>query len=168
MLRLFLLSFIQLSRGFLFPIPLSTLYVVIGATLGALIIFLSARTAFGEFFQKKAGTLLKKMEKGFQENAWSYLLFLRFVPLFPFWLVNIAAAFFQVRVWIFVWTTIVGIIPGAYVYTQAGAGIGAVLESNRSFSFSGVFNAQMIVSLILLGILLFALFIVKKFMLKRH
>lgn len=160
-------TILSLICGFLFPIPLSTLYVITGATLGALVIFLATRTAFGEILRHKAGPFLKKMELGFQKNAWSYLLFLRLVPLFPFWLVNVAAAFFQVRFLTFLWTTFVGIIPGSYAYTQAGAGIGAILESEEPISFSGIFNAQTVISLVALGILILGSFIVKKFVLKR-
>ncbi|GAB4188723.1 MAG: hypothetical protein Tsb0015_08960 [Simkaniaceae bacterium] len=158
---------LSLIGGFLFPLPLSTLYVIIGATLGAIIIFLASRTALGEILRRKAGSLLKKLEKGFQKNAWSYLLFLRLIPIFPFWLVNIAAAFFQVRFLTFLWTTFIGIIPGSYLYTQAGAGIENILESKEPLSFSAIFNIQLIISLIGIGILMLAAFITKKFILKK-
>jgi pyruvate/2-oxoglutarate dehydrogenase complex dihydrolipoamide dehydrogenase (E3) component/uncharacterized membrane protein YdjX (TVP38/TMEM64 family) len=148
-------AILSLAGGFLFPVPWSTLYVLAGATLGATVIFLAAKTFFGELLRKKAGPQLKKMEKGFQENAWSYLLFLRFVPLFPFWLVNIAPAFFNVRLVTYVWTTFVGIIPGAYVFTQAGTGLSAIFEKGESFSLDAVFNRQ--IRLALIAIALFAL-----------
>ncbi len=160
-------TILSLVGGFLFPIPLSTLYVVTGATLGSSVMFFAARTALGEVLRHKAGPFFKKMEQGFQKNAWSYLLFLRFVPLFPFWLVNVAAAFFQVRFPTFLWTTFVGIIPGSYAYTQLGAGMGAILESKEPLSFSGVFNVQMVISLIALGVLILASFLIKKFVLKK-
>ncbi|MBA3815833.1 MAG: VTT domain-containing protein, partial [Parachlamydiaceae bacterium] len=87
-----------------------------------------------------------------QENAASYLLFLRFVPLFPFWLVNIAPAFFGVSLLTFVWTTLVGIFPGTLVFTLAGAGLEKILENNEPFSLSTIFNTQIKMALILLGI----------------
>ncbi len=159
-------SILSLIAGFIFPLPLSTLYVVVGATIGAMGIFLAAKTAFGEYLKKKAGPFLSKMEKGFRKNAWSYLLFLRFIPLFPFWLVNIAPAFFNVKWRTYLWTTFVGIIPGSYVYTQAGSGLGAIFDSGEAFNLDTIFNTQIQITLVLLA--LFSLFpiVVKRFMKK--
>lgn len=160
-------AILSLIGGFLFPIPWSTLYVLIGATVGASIIFLAARTAFGEFLRRKAGPFLKKMKRGFQQNAWSYLLFLRFIPLFPFWLVNVAPAFFNVSFMTFVWTTFVGIIPGAYVYTQTGAGLGAIFETGEKFSLGAVLNIQLRIALIALAIFALIPIFIKKWLAKR-
>jgi len=154
--------FLSLIGGFLFPIPLSTLYVLIGATTGATLLFLSARSALGEKLFQKAGPRLKKMEKGFKENAVSYLLFLRFVPLFPFWLVNLAPAVFNVKLRTFVWTTFVGILPGAYVFTQAGEGLGAIFQSQGGLSLDAIFNIKVKIALIALGIFALIPIVVKK------
>ncbi len=153
---------LSLIGGALFPMPLSTFYVVTGATLGSAILFFVARTAFGEILRRKAGPFLQKMEQGFKKNAWSYLLLLRFIPLFPFWLVNVAAAFFQVSFLTFLWTTFLGILPGSYVYTQVGAGIKVALDKANPFSFPAIFNKQFILSLLAIGLLAVASFIVKK------
>ena len=83
------------------------------------------------------------MEKGFQENAANYLLFLRLVPLFPFWLVNLAPAFFGIKLKTFLWTTFIGIIPGSFVYAQAGVGLGAIFDTDKPFSIDTIFNWQM-------------------------
>ncbi len=147
--------FITVLGGFLFRQPFSTFYVVIGATLGASVVFLVSKTAIGNFLKKKAGPFLKKMEKGFKKNTVSYLFFLRLVPLFPFWLVNIAPAFLGVRFWTFFWTTFLGIIPGSFVYTQAGAGLGAIFDSGEKFSLQKIFNWQIRIALI--GLALFSL-----------
>lgn len=144
--------FLTLLGGYLFPQPFSTIYVVLSATCGATLIFLAASTALENILKRKAGPFLQKMEKGFQENAISYLLFLRFVPLFPFWLVNIAPAFFGVSLITFIWTTLVGIFPGTLVFTLAGGGLEKILESNESFSISTIVNTQIKIALILLGI----------------
>lgn len=143
---------LSLIGGFLFKQPWAMLYVLIGATVGATLIFLAAKTAIGDLLRKKAGPRLAKMEKGFNKNPASYLLFLRFVPLFPFWLVNLAPAFFNVRLWTFIWTTFVGIAPGAFVITQAGRGLGAIFESNEEFSLKTLFNTQLNIALICLGV----------------
>ncbi len=144
--------FLTLLGGYLFAQPLSTIYVVVSATCGASLIFLAASTALEEVLRKKAGPFLKKMEKGFQEHAANYLLFLRFVPLFPFWLVNIAPAFFGVSFFTFVWTTFLGIIPGTLVFTFAGAGLEQIVENNEPFSLNTIFNFQIKIALLMLGI----------------
>jgi len=147
--------FLTLMGGFLFAQPFSTLYVTLGAGLGASALFLVARLSLGKSlekaFKKKAGKKLKKMEKGFKNNAASYLLFLRFIPLFPFWLVNLAPAFLGVRFSTYVWTTFVGIIPGVFVYTQLGRGLGAGLEA-KQLSFAAVFNVHMQIALVLFAL----------------
>lgn len=154
--------FLTLLGGYLFPQPFSTLYVVISATFGATLIFLAARTALKEILKKKAGPFLNKMEKGFKENAVSYLLFLRFVPLFPFWLVNIAPAFFGVSVVTFMWTTLVGILPGSFVFTLAGGGLDKILQNNETFSLNTIFNPQIKIALALLGLTALAPILWKK------
>ncbi len=156
-------SFLSLTGGFLFLQPFSTLYTVTAATIGACGIFLAAKTAFGEMLQKRAGPLLKKLEAGFQENAISYLFFLRLVPLFPFWLVNLAPALVGVSLRVFFWTTFLGIIPGAFVYTQAGAGLGAIFDTEGSFSIDAVFNTQIKIALAALGIFALIPVVIKKF-----
>ena len=76
--------------------------VVLAATLGSLIVFLAARYAIGDLLYKKAGPFVRRMEEGFRKNAFSYLMFLRLVPLFPFWLVNLVPAFLNVSATAFV------------------------------------------------------------------
>jgi len=148
-------ALLSVIGGFIFGIPFSTLYVVVGGTIGATLIFLAARTAIGDFLKKRAGPFLKKMKGGFDKHPASYLLFLRLIPLFPFWLVNIAPAFFNVRTRTYLWTTFVGIIPGAYVFTQAGRGLGAIFDAGKEFSPQTVFNVEIKIALVLLA--LFAL-----------
>lgn len=154
--------FLTLLGGYLFPQPLSTIYVLFAATCGATVIFLAARTALQSFLKKKAGPFLSKMEKGFNDNAASYMLFLRFVPLFPFWLVNLAPAFFGVPLRTFIWTTLVGIAPATFVFTLAGGGLEKIFETNQAFSISAVFNTQLIIALSLLGVLALVPIIIKK------
>lgn len=159
--------FLTILGGFLFPQPLSTIYVVFSATIGATLLFLAAKTAFRDFFQKRVKGFLKKMEKGFQENSASYLLFLRFVPLFPFWLVNLAPAFFGVTLRTFIWTTFVGIIPGSFVYAQAGAGLGAIFDTDNTFSLNAILNWKMKIALVCLAIFSLVPIIIKKIRKKR-
>jgi len=147
--------FLTITAGFLFPFPWGLLYVVIGATIGAMIIFLCIRFAFADLFLKKAKPLLHKLQKGFKKNQASYLLFLRFIPIFPFWLINIAAAVFNVPFVTFAWTTFVGIIPGSFVFTQAGEGLGAIFDTEGKLSIGAILNKKVWIAFIALG--LFAL-----------
>jgi uncharacterized membrane protein YdjX (TVP38/TMEM64 family) len=155
--------FLTLLGGYLFPQPLSTIYVVFSATCGAALIFLAARTALGDALKQKAGPFLQKMEKGFNENAASYMLFLRFVPLFPFWAVNLAPAFFGVPLRTFLWTTLIGITPGSFVFTLAGSGLEKIFETGQAFSLSALFNTELKIALSLLGVLALVPILIKKF-----
>jgi len=148
----FLLSMIG---GFLFPQPLSILYVLIGATTGASILFLSAKTALKDFFQKKVSKFFASMKEGFRKNSVTYLLLLRVLPLFPFWLVNIAPAFFNISLRTYIWTTFVGIIPGVFVFTQAGRGIDMIFEGEGKIAFWDLLNTEMIIAMIGMIILAF-------------
>ena len=116
-----------LSGGFMFGWLYGGLSVVFGATLGASALFLSARTAFGDVLQERAGTAVQKMRAGFERNAVSYMLFLRLVPVFPFFIVNLAPAFLGVSFRVYVLTTFFGIIPGTFVYASLGAGLGDLI-----------------------------------------
>jgi len=141
---------LSLLSGYLFHQPFSTLYPVCAATIGATILFLLTRTAFGRLFYRYAGETLISLEKGFQDNAASYLLFLRLIPLFPFWLVNIAGAFFRVSMRTFIWTTFVGMIPSTFAYAQAGKGLMDVF--NPAYQGS-ILNPHLILSLVALALL---------------
>jgi len=164
-------SFVTLLGGFIFPQPLSTLYAVIGATVGASILFLACKNAFKEpverFLKKRAGSKLSELREGFKNSAASYMLFLRFVPLFPFWLVNLAPAFLGVPLRTFVWTTCIGIIPGTFVYTQLGRGLSVSFDQS-ALSLSSVFNFDLLLALILLALFSLMPIVIKHFRKKKH
>lgn len=159
-------TLLTLLGGFLFGL-LSVVYVVIAATLGACCIFFSAKTALKNILKKKAGPFLEKMQGGFHKNKVSYLLFLRFTPVFPFWIVNLAPAFFNVSLKTFAWTTCIGIIPGSYVYVQAGTGLNKIFDTGQKFSLANVFNLQMKIALISLALFCLIPIFVKKMMKKK-
>ena len=146
-------AIMSITGGFLFGIYLGTLYIIISATIGAIIIFMAAKTAFAELLLTKAGPLVKQMEKGFQENAMSYLLFLRFIPIFPFWLVNIVPALLNVRLRIFIIATFIGIIPGSLVYASLGNGLGTILSSEQTTDLHILFKPSILWPLVGLAVL---------------
>ncbi len=119
---------LSIAGGFLFGQWFGTAWNVIAATTGATILFVAARTAFSDLLHSKAGPWLQRVEAGFQENAFNYLLALRLVPLMPFFIVNLVPAFLGVTLRTFVAATFIGIIPGGFVYTSIGAGLGEVIE----------------------------------------
>jgi len=146
-------SLVTIVGGFLFGALLGTAWVVIGATAGAVAVFLAVRLAFLDLVRARFGRRMLRLERGFAENAFSYLLFLRLVPVFPFFLVNIAPAFFGVPVRIFALATFIGIIPGTFVFANVGRSLGTVLEGADELSLSAVLTPDLILAFCLLGLL---------------
>src|SRR5215831_14295172 len=119
-------AILTLAGGFLFGTWLGALCAVIGATLGSTGIFLAARAGLGGLAQR-GGRFVGKLEAGFRADAFNYLLVLRLVPIFPFWLVNLVPALVGVSLATFVFATFLGIIPGTFVYASLGSGLGNVV-----------------------------------------
>jgi uncharacterized membrane protein YdjX (TVP38/TMEM64 family) len=113
--------------GFLFGVVAGGSAAVVGATTGATLIFLFARTALGEPLLRRAGPRAGQLARGFRDDAFSYLLFLRLVPAFPFFLVNLVPALAGVRLAPFVAATALGVIPASFVYAFAGTGLDSVM-----------------------------------------
>ena len=122
---------LTIAGGFLFGWLIGGMTTVIAATGGATILFLVAKTALGETLAARAGPWLQKLSEGFRNNALSYLLFLRLVPAFPFWLVNLAPALLGVPLATFVIGTLVGIIPGTFAFAFLGAGLDSIIDKQR-------------------------------------
>ena len=142
-----------LAGGFLFGVWLGSVLNVLGATAGATLLFLIARSAVGDSLRHRAGPFLKRMEKGFRRDAFNYLLFLRLVPVFPFWVVNLVPAFLGMRLTPYVIATLIGIIPGGVVYTAFGAGLGDLFDAGAEANLKDVFTPTMIIALVGLGVL---------------
>lgn len=140
---------LSLATGFVFGRWVGTALVVAAATTGATLVFLAARYLFADAARKRLGTIGQRISAGFTDNAFSYLLFLRLVPLFPFFLVNLAPAFTSVSVRTYVLATAIGIIPGTFVYVNLGQALG------RIESLSGLVSKETLLAFGLLG--LFAL-----------
>ena len=119
-----------LASGFLFGPWLGALYALMGATLGASVVFLAARTGLANLADR-VGPRVQRLKAGFRDDAFSYLLVLRLVPIFPFWLVNIVAGASGMRLPTYLAATFFGMIPGALVYAGIGNGIGALIEAGQ-------------------------------------
>lgn len=142
-----------ITGGFLFGQWIGSLYVVFAATIGATTLFIAAKTALGDMLRAKAGPFLQRMESGFRENALSYLLALRLIPIFPFFIVNLVPAFLGVSLRVFLLATFVGIIPGSFVYATVGAGLGSIFDSGEEFSAKGILTPEIVTALAGLAIL---------------
>ncbi|WP_431302408.1 TVP38/TMEM64 family protein [Sediminicoccus sp. BL-A-41-H5] len=139
---------LTLAGGFLFGAWLGTLLTVLGATIGATLVFLFARTIFGENALDRFGAPAQRLAEGIRRNAASYLLVLRLVPLFPFFLVNLVPAFVGVRLPIYVLTTFFGIMPGTFVFSLTGAGLGSILDAGGTLDLGSVLTPQVLGALL--------------------
>jgi uncharacterized membrane protein YdjX (TVP38/TMEM64 family) len=141
-----------LASGFLFGTWLGALYALFGATLGATALFLAARAGLAGLAER-AGPRFQRLEAGFRDDAFSYLLVLRLVPLFPFWLVNIVAGAAGMRLRTYVAATFFGMIPGAVVYASIGNGVGALIATGRRPDHYAIFRPAVLLPLIGLALL---------------
>lgn len=140
--------FLTLAGGFLFGTWLGGLLSVLGATSGAVVLFLVARSSLGAALRDRAGPWLQRLEAGFRQDAFSYLLVLRLVPLFPFWLVNLVPALLDVPLATFALATFLGIIPGGLVYAGVGSGLGAVLDRGEQPNLGLILEPQIVLPLL--------------------
>ncbi len=144
---------LTLGGAMLFGWAANAAVVIVSATLGAAAVFLAARFGLGEPLRARAGPALKKMEAGFRANAFSYMLVLRLIPLFPFWLVNLAPAFLGVPVATFVVATAIGIAPGTIVFSIIGEGLGGVVAAGGDIHPDQILTPTMIAALVALAAL---------------
>ena len=161
--------FLTATGGLLFGWLVGGAASVVGATIGATVLFLIARSAIGGMLNERAAPWLAKLRRGFAEDALSYLLFLRLVPAFPFWFVNIAPAVLGVPLRTYVAGTFFGIIPATFAFASAGAGLDSVImaakaEHARCVAAKGVeacklalhasalVTTELVLALVLLGV----------------
>jgi uncharacterized membrane protein YdjX (TVP38/TMEM64 family) len=148
---------LTLAGGFLFGAVLATLFVNIGATTGATLAFLTARYLLRDTVEQKFGKWLGPFQNGFAKNAFSYLLTLRLIPLFPFFVVNLVSGLTRVNVGTYVSATAVGIIPGSFVYAYAGRQLGSIN------SLKEIASPNVVGAFVLLGLLALAPVVYKRF-----
>jgi uncharacterized membrane protein YdjX (TVP38/TMEM64 family) len=134
--------------GFLFGIWIGAALSVIAATLGAVAVFLAARTALRDLFHARAGRGLRRFEKGFARDDFNYLLSLRLIPIFPFWLINVVPALLGMRLDRFALATLIGIVPAGIVYAGLGDGLGMLLEKGERPDLGIVFEWRILLPLL--------------------
>jgi uncharacterized membrane protein YdjX (TVP38/TMEM64 family) len=140
-------AILTLAGGFLFGALLGTLLVNIGATAGATIAFLAARYLLRDWVEARFGSRLAPIQEGFEKNAFSYLLTIRLIPLFPFFLVNLVSGLTRVRVPTYIAVTSLGIIPASFVFAYAGRQLGTI------DSLAEIASGKVLLAFTLLGIL---------------
>jgi uncharacterized membrane protein YdjX (TVP38/TMEM64 family) len=139
-------AILTLAGGAIFGVAMGTLWVNIGASTGALMAFLLARTLLRDWVINRFGNKIKAFDKGLTKNGLSYLLFLRLVPLFPFFLVNLACGVTGLSIRTYLVGTVIGILPGSFVYANAGASLASIENVSQ------VAGPRVLISLALLGI----------------
>lgn len=159
-------SVLTIFAGFLFGWVMGGILVAIAATLGATIVFLAARTAFGDFLTDRVSGRAARMARGFEENAFGYLFVLRLAPIFPFWVINIAPALFDVRLRTYVLATLLGILPGTFAYAYLGEGVDSVLtaaaRAGRSASLTDLVTPEITLAFLALAVVAAIPLVVKK------
>jgi len=143
---------LTLAGGFLFGAAFGVVFVNIGATLGAVLAFLFARYIIGNKIQEKYASKLEKFNHELEENKFQYLFSLRFLPVFPFFLVNFFCGVTHVDLRTFFITTSIGIIPGSFVYTYAGSQLATINALEDIFSKEMLFAFALLALLMLLPI----------------
>jgi uncharacterized membrane protein YdjX (TVP38/TMEM64 family) len=138
-------AILSLAAGALFGPALGTLCACVAATAGATLAFLATRYALRDAVSRRFGGRLEGMNRELAARGFGYLLFLRLVPLFPFFLVNLAAGLTRLPLRTFVLATMIGIVPGGFVYVNAGASLAGIA------SVSDVASPRVLGSLALLG-----------------
>lgn len=147
---------LTLTMGFLFGRWIGGLAVIIAATIGATLVFLAVRYLFADSIKGMIGERGKKISDGFRDDAFNYLLFLRVVPLFPFWLVNVVPALAEVPARTFMLATLIGITPGSFIFANLGQSLAEIKSAGELLS------AQNLIAFGLLGAFALAPVVIKK------
>lgn len=147
---------LTLAGGYLFGTWTGGAATVIGATIGAIMVFYVVQTSLGAALRAKAeadGGTLKKVIDGVGQGAFGYILTLRLIPLAPFWLVNVAAALAHAPLRAYALATFIGIMPATFIYSGVGAGIGALVARGETPDLGVIFEPRVLLPLVALGLL---------------
>lgn len=141
-------AWLTIGGGFLFGVAPGAAFSVVGASIGAAAVFLAAKHGLGDMLRARTGGWLRRFEEGVRDNEISFMLVIRLVPAVPFFIANLAPAFLGVRTRTFLWTTVLGIIPGAAVYASVGAGLGEVFERGEVPDLGVIFEPHVLLPLL--------------------
>lgn len=141
------------ASGFLFGVWEGAFLSMIGTTIGSIILYFAARSAFYDLFRARAGAAIARLEKGFRRDGFSYLVFLRLVPVFPSWLVTIVTALLGMKPGVFIPGTLIGIIPGCFVFAGIGADFGVLFRVGQTPDLGAIFQVRTLLPLLGLGVL---------------
>jgi uncharacterized membrane protein YdjX (TVP38/TMEM64 family) len=171
-------AYLTVIGGILFGTLLGAMAAVAGASIGAVLIFSIAKSALGAHLVRRAGRTAERIAQGFREDAFSYLLFLRLVPVFPFWLVNLVSALCGVRLAPFAAATVLGIMPATFAFAFVGSGLESVIVAQEMaygsclaaghadcrlvFRATDAFTPKLIAALVALGVLALVPVVVKR------
>jgi uncharacterized membrane protein YdjX (TVP38/TMEM64 family) len=159
-------SVLTIVGGLFFGWLVAGTVVAFAATLGATALFLAARSAFGDVLHRKLGDRVARLADGFERDAFGYLLVLRLAPIFPFWVINIAPALFNVPVRTYVAATFLGILPGTFAYAYLGAGLDSVLaaarEAGREVSIGDLVTPEITIAFAVLALVAAIPMLIKK------
>ncbi len=144
---------LTITSGFLFGVSLGSIYVIISATLGASLLFFAVKMALFERLNHKGNKWIAKMRQGFQKNAFFYLLGLRMIPIFPFFIINIVAGALNVRNKIFIFATLLGGIPCTLIYTTMGHSLGGILDKHENPGLDIILTPALLLPLLILACL---------------
>lgn len=142
-------TLLSVFSGAVFGLPLGPLLVSLGSTLGAVLAFFVARYILRDWVEERFGARLNPIHEGLCENDINYILVLRLVPLFPFFLVNIAMGVSPISWKVFMVGTLLGKLPATWIYANAGSHL-ASLQSLSDITSPGVLGALMLLSLLIL------------------
>ncbi len=156
------LLLLDVVAGIVFGQTIGLLLAWLSAATGATIVFLSVRYAFSNLRLEGKKHFIQRLEGGFNKHASNYLLFVRLVPCMPFGLINISLGILKVRPRLFIWTTLLGILPVSFFYTHAGAGISHMIRGEGPISAHLILNRSVVLSLIGLSVLALLPIIIKK------
>ncbi|SRR5579883_106183 len=145
-------TLLSLAGGFLFG-NIAVMYAVLGTTLGGVTLFLAVRTALGAHIASSSVKWIKNAEQGFQKNAFSYILMLRLIPVFPCWVSNVSAGMLNVPLPTFICATAIGIFPATLIYTLMGRSLDKLLTAESPLSLNTLLTPSMIFSLCSLAVL---------------
>ncbi len=144
---------LTLIAGLLFGTALGGTLAAISATIGAVLLFLIARSAVAEPIARKGGAALGKLREELGRNGFAYLLAIRLIPVVPFWLINLAAALCGMRLRDFTVATAIGILPATFITASIGAGLGGVLTTGEKPDFSVLVSWPVLGPLVALALL---------------